>query len=758
MGRKRKVASDDECSLFDIEECGRRVPVNYAKYDGDGELSWQEMFSGYNKLCAITFSAGDKFLRDVVSMFKDVEIIFGWDSVISNDVNGLIGYQTAVLEGLGGGLNGKNELEPRIEDGSLRIYIAHGCKSHEKLYILSSNDGRIRVITGSGNMSKSAFEGGQRENITIYENDECAFAYFSNRFESLRNASTTRVDVQSYKKIDDIDQVPTLKRVIETNCEVIVETEQSDSEVIAFVRDVKAKADQLKKMGVDRCFSQKNGKTQILAHAVRKLVSVVAQERAKEAKPEDIPKLDIDLVNQTATLDGTPIDLNPNRAEIGNDAALFIRYFAGFDDFHPKGNETVEGAKALFWKMLVWMFASPMMAQFHNAALELNLSTVGYPMFLINYGDSSCGKTKAADIFLTAMVGSQVARQFKVPGRKVTLTYLDGLRQTLHGVPIVFDDVPKEKFGPHLNPSIKSDDFLDDAARRFSSPIVVSLNNKVQSLPQEICRRSVALKHAVALSPSEFLAHDTIMRRIQSDMGTALYREYLRRIIPVLSKMLESARDSRNEQAPDVLAVSSRILSTVIAEHCGCKIPRCMRVVKVSDYFGNQAYAKRSVDRLVSHWNSNPQSVKVSRPKNTLTIDFGEPYLANQFYDELLPSMQMGYPARGVVVLNLSETETVSGMKFDRTPDLIRNELARNPKAGRVLRRQNRIEVDFSNADIASTVANEAVTDMRPALRGTCVSFDASAFGDYVGVPIQEEHGIAMLVGMLLDKGTRGSR
>ena len=56
----------------------------------------------------------------------------------------------------------------RIDKGDAHLYVARTQLSHEKIYLLSHEDGRKRVVMGSDNMSFNAFSGHQRENCVHF--------------------------------------------------------------------------------------------------------------------------------------------------------------------------------------------------------------------------------------------------------------------------------------------------------------------------------------------------------------------------------------------------------------------------------------------------------------------------------------------------------------------------------------------------------------------------------------------------------------
>ena len=162
-------------SLFEMTEGDQQqidstktssLDVVKMEFAGAETLSWQELFSGFDSLHAITYSSGIDFVYQLIGLFEDAEILFGCDEVISYSLQEVMAYQCKMVERMRQTASKiKLDLLSRIEDGTLRLFVARSVLSHEKIYLLSSKDGRKRVVMGSAYMSRSAFGGFQRENI-----------------------------------------------------------------------------------------------------------------------------------------------------------------------------------------------------------------------------------------------------------------------------------------------------------------------------------------------------------------------------------------------------------------------------------------------------------------------------------------------------------------------------------------------------------------------------------------------------------------
>ena len=161
-------------------------------------LTWQELFSGFDTLHAITYSSGIGFVYQLLDMFANAEIIFGCDEVISYSLQEVMAYQNKLIERMKT-TAGKMKLDliSRIQDESLHFYVARTMLSHEKIYLLSAEDGRKRVIMGSANMSFSAFTGKQRENICYIDGDK-AYDWYMSCYNELKESSTDEICEKAY--------------------------------------------------------------------------------------------------------------------------------------------------------------------------------------------------------------------------------------------------------------------------------------------------------------------------------------------------------------------------------------------------------------------------------------------------------------------------------------------------------------------------------------------------------------------------------
>ena len=178
---------ENNLSMFDMlefeEALSPKLDVVKLSYISAEAMTWRELFKDYDELHAITFSSGINFMYAVLEMFQKVELIFGNEMVMSNSLQDIMAYQSNLLDRIRSEAGDrKQKLLDRIDDETVRLYVARQQLSHEKIYLLKAADGRKRVIMGSANMSYNAFSGKQRENISCID-DEGAYDWYMHCFE-----------------------------------------------------------------------------------------------------------------------------------------------------------------------------------------------------------------------------------------------------------------------------------------------------------------------------------------------------------------------------------------------------------------------------------------------------------------------------------------------------------------------------------------------------------------------------------------------
>lgn len=649
-------------SLFDTDEVkeqfdsSNRLDVVKMEYIGAESVEWKELFDGFDKLYAITFSSGINFVYKLLNMFEYSEVIFGCESVISYNMSEVIAYQNNLIEKMREKASqSKINLLDKIDSGNAKFYVARKQISHEKIYLLESKDGRKRVIMGSANMSFNAFGGRQRENI-CYVDGEKAYEWYKDVFDSLKENSTDEI---TYKAIDianitdNIDNLP-IAETVKVQKVLALETNKDNLEEINFILDTQNLAKTLTPI-VPKA-EKKTGKILLSPETFIKLRRHIKDEsvREKELRSE-YPQLAIDAFKQTVNLNGAEVDLHPTNEEIKHDVDLFISYMEGYKKFHGD----YEGMQYRYFEFANWFFCSPFMATMRDMAARFDQNKLPYPVFGLVYGQSKAGKTSFLETLLKMMIGQKP----KVSAPDFTRSSIEALKRTVQGAPIIVDDLTNNRFNQHAIETIKNDDFGVSEHLTNYSAVVISANEDVKAVAPEVIRRTVICRVEAGLTNTEVMKSN-VVRNVQQKIGTAFYREYLRRMLEVIPDLIEQLRTEETESAPDILKFSSEIILDIINQFAETT-PKYIKTLSLENYFSEQVTGKYAIKTIRNAWKTSRKSFVVIPKSNELRYHAGQTYDAARLIKEL-PETLEAHTSREWVVMNLEEAKDFFDIKFKK--------------------------------------------------------------------------------------------
>ncbi len=657
----KSTDNESSISMFDMEDdegvklaSVKKIDVVRLDFHGAESMTWQELFSGFDHLKAITFSSGINFVYSLLSLFKTADVIFGCEEVISYSLHEILAYQNKLIERLRSAQSKiKLDLLSKLDDGAVRFIVARKQLSHEKIYLLESDDGRKRVVMGSANMSYNAFSGAQRENI-CYVDGEQAFAWYLDIFNSLKEDCTdsiSRKAIESSDLCDNLDELP-ISQTIKAHRVISIEPTHENDEEIKFILDVRKAAEKIKpSMPVPK---NKSGKILISSDTIVTLRKHVQNESIKEKELlADFPQLRIDIDESTVSLNGDIYDLNPSQADVKNDIELFLQYMDGYKSFH--GDSL--GMQFRYYEFANWFFCSPFMSIMRDVAIRYDQQKLPYPVFGLLYGQSKAGKTSFLETLLKMMIGQKP----KISAPDFTRSSIDGLRSSVQGAPIIVDDLTNTRFNQHAVETIKNDEF-GYAEHLVNYPaVVISANEDVKAVSQEVTRRTVICRVEAGLTNTEVMKSN-IVRKVQSKIGTAFYREYLGRMIPEVRDLLIVMKDDDSDCAPDILKKSSEIIKAIISEYVD-ELPEFVRELSLNDYFGEDVTGKNAKKTIQRAWNTNKKEFVVNEKTNELRYNIGNTFDADRILKEL-PETLEGRKSREWIVMNLSEARKFFQLDF----------------------------------------------------------------------------------------------
>ena len=633
-----------------------KIDVVQMEFKGAESVKWEELFAGFDRLYAITYSSGMGFICALLQKFQYAEVIFGFEEVMTYSLQEIMAYQLKAIERLKitsskTGL----DLVARIDSNALKMFVARQKLSHEKIYLLEAADGRKRVIMGSANMSFAAFSGKQRENICFIDG-ELAFEWYKDNFDSLKEMSSDDISVSALQLADygdNLNEIPVMQAV-KVKKAMVIEPALEMKEDVKFVLDVKNLVNRITPFMPK---ADKKGKIMLSPETVlqtrRRVVAANVQE--KELRSE-YPQLVVDIPNIEVKLNNRTLDLYPTAAEIQNDVNLFLEYMEGYQKFHGD----IYGMQLRYYAFANWFFTTPFMAVMRNMAVKYNQNLLPYPVFGLVYGKSKAGKTSFLETLLKMMIGQKT----KMAAPDFTRSTINELKLRVKGAPIIVDDLTQTRFNQHAIETIKNDDFGVVEDNLAYPAVVISANEDVKAVSPEVIRRTVLCHVQAGLKNTE-LMKTSVVRKVQKNIGTAFYREYLKRMIAKMPELLDLLKDDEVEGAPDILGTSSRIIHEIISEHAHREIPDYIRRLTLDDYFSEKVTGSQAIKTIQNAWQVNRKAFEVNKKNGTLRYNAMQTWDAERILKELPEDLE-AYKSREYIVMDLDKASSFFEIDFKK--------------------------------------------------------------------------------------------
>ena len=641
---------NEEADTLNSESMGNLNVVRLDFIEGI-TATWKDLFEGFDELHAITYSSGIGFIAKLINLFDNAEIIFGCEQVMSYSLNEIMAFQTELLSRIRSDKS-KEKLIDRIQEGSLKLLVARGKMSHEKIYLLSAKDGRKRVIMGSANMSYQTFSGKQRENISFIDGEE-AYDWYYSIYESLKADSTDEITEKAIMVADSengMDELP-VSHTVKIKKALAIVPDNTDIDNIEFALNVKNISANIKPILPK---ADKKGKIILYPASV-----TMMRSRAKEAKEKEkekrmeFPQLVIDIDKKAITLNDNALELNPSVDDIKNDIDLWLQYMDGYKIFH--GDH--EYMQQRYYEFANWFFCSPFMAVMRDTASRYNQNLLPYPIFGLVYGQSKAGKTSFLETLLKMMIGQKTT----MAAPEFTRKTIDGLRYEVKGAPIIVDDLTQQRFTQHAVETIKNDSF-GVAEKNINYPaVIISANEDVKAVSPEIIRRTVICRVQAGLTNTEVMKSN-VVRKVQKNIGTAFYREYLRRMLDHIPELIEELKDDDSPSAPDILNISSVVIKDLIDEYSDIT-PDYVRPLSLIDYFSEKVTGNHAIRTIRSAWKTSKESFRIDKKTNTLQYNAGQTYDADRIIKEL-PETLVPRKVREWVIIDLDEAKNFFDIDF----------------------------------------------------------------------------------------------
>ncbi len=622
----------------------RVVYAQYLRYEPFSDA----VFEGFSSLQVLTYSASIPMLVKMLSRFDSVECVFGCEKILL-DFSDILAAQKVICENLLTVIQGLDDTRKRfllekIQQGKARFFVVKDAISHAKIYLLKCDNRRL-VLVGSANASERAFSGKQAETLIAFE-DEPAWNYYQCEYDLVKLSASSEIALSNLNSTHAemlLEELPLMQEAQQskTGLTVLINRDVAATTVPIVIRTVEKLADHYRPQ-IQPLTKPQHGQVHLTREIVGKIVQLVKSQKRTEQTQEPT-SLSIFRDTQKVLLSGREISLSPSWTDVQSDVACFIEYFENF----RKGflGDVAQHQKDYFL-FLCWFYFSPLICDLRNQAIVEQGYIFDFPLFAVLYGKSNCGKTRLIETIMKSMFGyfSFVEKGY------FTRTNLWDLFRSNKRFPVVFDDVEKKRFTDHAMDIIKDEMTLQEEYPAY----VLSMNAEDHSFSTEIRKRCLILYTRASLPDNTDVAKVLFksVKSIQRRITTALYREYLRRVLDRLSK----------DPLPlDILKFSSEILTTIFSESSVTPLPEWCNVVCMKDYQGRK-YEKIQTE-LLSLYELNPKIWEIRRQEVILRIPPNESYgLRREIPDWLLKEGSKG----GSIVLAKKPLEEFLGISFKK--------------------------------------------------------------------------------------------
>lgn len=585
-------------------------------------MTVSELFQGFDTIKAITFSYDISFIDKILSQFKYGEIILGADFLVQKDakLTGLMkeiftnAYEATQL------IRSHEHLVGMMKNGDVFIRTPGYIMDHRKIYLLKSDTGKTRVIISSANMSRSAWNG---EHMEFYDFDDTPACYeeYENDFETAwLNSEEIPYDVVSAKKTENIvDGNPFIKKVKETDSAIVLkQPAETVIENIKYVIEHEKISEEYKKVLSDIRTKSKNGCIEVIPKTITKIehnFKKITQKYRVNNITESYPCMTFDYGNCQAFINDKPLNLNPSDEEVRNDIEQLLSMFENFNQFVGD----TERLKEMHFKLMNAIFASPFHAKLRCECTLRDVKS-DLPLYLLVASKTAnCGKTFMISAALKMMTGKNIT-----PFNRVNLNKdkIEAMQAGCKGIPVFIDEADSKSMS-YIKNIIRNPERCEDN-QIDTMPMLIFASNDVLD-PDEILRKRMAFLKLEGRLPSNIdqSAFKNQGRAILRKLGTGLYREYLRRMITLVSNELDfimTEKEIPGNYYPDTMKMSSDVLVEIIREY-GYDVPEYIRELTwYGDYSVNADYIfEDALNMIMKLWENNRKAFTLS--KELVTIE-----------------------------------------------------------------------------------------------------------------------------------------
>lgn len=560
-----KQNDTNQISLFEVmpnldeKDTTDTISVTKVKFISQELSTYEDLFKGYNELRVITYSYGLSFIEEIMHYFDRGEVIIGFDKLINPSIAELFATQEYSTNYIC-----KNKyLQKRINNDEFRFYVVDDLISHQKIYLLKADDGRVRTITGSVNFSRRAWNGEQIESIVVCDDQKC-YDVYSHQYETLQQFSTDEISKDAILIAEDgenADELPIFKKIEKENAIVLHDIQKQDDTEYAFHAE-KLTKEWEERLNATKLKPSKDGTILFELKKKKTILNTIKKDNAKKRERELInPQFVIDYDNHSVTYNQIPFNLNPDHEAIINDIRSLIEYMNGFELF----TKDTTRLKTLYWKVLNYIFLSPFIAKLRYEGERYGYEDRFFPMYMLIYGDSDAGKTGFVNLTRTLMFNEKM--------NALTQDYfsskpMTSLKADVKGCPILIDELTPT-YWKYAKNIVKMDVNLI-RERLINHPTFIMLSNDINNVAPELSKRIIVINLDNRLDRTAAAYNGKKINTIRKNIDNSLYCEYLRRMFDAVDNLItmlqQHDEDDKDDWIPDIFEISSNIIVNIMTD------------------------------------------------------------------------------------------------------------------------------------------------------------------------------------------------
>lgn len=221
----------------------------------------------------------------------------------------------------------------------------------------------------------------------------------------------------------------------------------------------------------------------------------------------------------------------------------------------------------------------------------------------------------------------------------------------------------------HSERVIKNDEWgISD--RLVNYPAVSITSNKITSLTKDLSKRAIICRIGAKIDNERGAKNSKRVNESMSELTTAFYGEYVRRMLVCIDEMTTEMRENANgkEYFPDIFHASSSVIADIF-EACGIDLPDYVRILYYNDYMGDESIGRAAIEKIELAWQADPSKFRVDKKQNRLIYSYppdGPWYELKYIADELPNSLEAEISGGNQLIMNYEQAQELFGIKFRR--------------------------------------------------------------------------------------------